>query len=280
MVTTMDIYDDRFDIVKFETPETWLSFTKGGGGTFKGGDGKMKLAPGHSLASKFPEKVASKEEMAEREARLKAKGEPGKLAKVEVVEDDEPAKVVKAEVVMDDEPAKVVKAEVVMDDQGMMNLSESLDYTGKQLKALKDRMETTDRNLVRAVGEYVGATNSVIDNLASIATDGQVRFKPEIEIPAPKPSGKRAKTLQEEVGGMNLQESLQYSQRKLDELKQRRQDFDRKTFRAIGEYMDASDRVITNIAKEAGVSTGLGGSTAKSRKGVGGSKKPKQLKGS
>ena len=266
MVTTMDIYDDRFDIVKFETPETWLSFIKGGGGTFKGTDGKMKLPPGHSLASKFPEKVATKEEMAEREAKLKAKEEPGKLAKVEVVEDDE--------------PAKVVKAEVVMDDQGMMNLSESLDYTGKQLKALKDRMETTDRNLVRAVGEYVGATNSVIDNLANIATDGQVRFKPEIEIPAPKPSGKPAKTLQEEVGGMNLQESLQYSQRKLDELKQRRQDFDRKTFRAIGEYMDASDRVITNIAKEAGVSTGLGGSTAKSRKGMGGSKKPKQLKGS
>jgi ElaB/YqjD/DUF883 family membrane-anchored ribosome-binding protein len=259
-------YDDRFDFPKFELPNVWLTFTKGGGGTFKSADGKMKLPPGHSLASKFPEKVATKEEMAEREAKLKAKEEPGKLAKVEVVEDDE--------------PAKVVKAEVVLDDQGMMNLSESLDYTGKKLKELKDRMEKTDRNLVRAVGEYVGATNSVIDNLTDIATDGKMRFNPEVEIPIPKGSGKRAKTLEEEVGGMNLQESLQYSQRKLDELQQRRQSSDRKTFRAIGEYVDATNQTITNIAKEAGVSTGLGGSTAKSRKGMGGSKKPKQLKGS
>jgi hypothetical protein len=65
--------DERFEFVKLEFPNVWLSFTKGGGGTFKGGDGKMKLAPGHSLASKFPEKVASKEEMTEREAKLAAK---------------------------------------------------------------------------------------------------------------------------------------------------------------------------------------------------------------
>jgi len=66
-------YDDRFDFPKFELPNVWLTFTKGGGGTFKNADGKMRLAPGHSLAKKFPDKVATKAEMEERAA--KAKGE-------------------------------------------------------------------------------------------------------------------------------------------------------------------------------------------------------------
>jgi hypothetical protein len=69
----MERQDDRFDFRKFELPNVWLTFTKGGGGTFKSADGKMKLPPGHSLASKFPEKVATKAEMEERAA--KAKGE-------------------------------------------------------------------------------------------------------------------------------------------------------------------------------------------------------------
>jgi hypothetical protein len=70
-------HDERFEFVKLEFPNAWLNFTKGTGGTFKS-NGKMKLEPGHSLAKKFPEKVATKEEMAEREAKMKAKEMGGK----------------------------------------------------------------------------------------------------------------------------------------------------------------------------------------------------------
>jgi len=68
--TAMMNYDDRFDFPKFELPNVWLTFIKGGGGTFKGTDGKMKLEPGHSLAKRFPDKVASKAEMEERKKKL------------------------------------------------------------------------------------------------------------------------------------------------------------------------------------------------------------------
>jgi hypothetical protein len=70
--TAMMNYDDRFDFPKFELPNVWLSLTNGATGAFRSG-GKMKLPPGHSLAGKFPEKVATKAEMEERSA--KAKGE-------------------------------------------------------------------------------------------------------------------------------------------------------------------------------------------------------------
>ncbi len=73
-------HDERFEFVKLEVPSTWLSFTKGTGGTFKS-NGKMKLAPGHSLAKKFPEKVATKEEMKERKAKMKAATTGGAKAK-------------------------------------------------------------------------------------------------------------------------------------------------------------------------------------------------------
>jgi hypothetical protein len=70
--TAMMNYDDRFDFPKFELPNVWLSLTNGATGAFRSG-GKMKLPPGHSLAGKFPEKVASAAEMDEREAKLKGK---------------------------------------------------------------------------------------------------------------------------------------------------------------------------------------------------------------
>jgi hypothetical protein len=254
------IYDDRFDILKVLYP-SWSSL-EGGKGAKRGANGKFYLPPGSKPTAKMGVMGDDKDpnNPALEPTGLKAKKEPGKLAKVE-------------------EPTKKVKAEVVKDEEGMMNITESLDYANQKLKDLRERMQTSDRELMRTLGQYVGSTNAALNNLAMEASDGKVGFNPSIDIPAP-PKSPKGKTLEEEVGGMNLSESLKYSNRKLKELEKRMENTDRQTFRAIGEYVDATNQTITNIAKEAGVSTGLGGSTAKSRKGMGGSKKPKQLKGS
>lgn len=68
--------DNRFEFEKVERPLTWLNFYKGVGGGFRS-NGKMKLPPGHALANKFPDKVASKEEMANRAAKMGAGGGAG-----------------------------------------------------------------------------------------------------------------------------------------------------------------------------------------------------------
>lgn len=65
--------DNRFEFLKFESPSTWLNLTNGAGGAFRSG-GKMKLPPGHALANKFPDKVATKEEMAARDAKMGGAG--------------------------------------------------------------------------------------------------------------------------------------------------------------------------------------------------------------
>ena len=69
--------DNRFEFLKFEYPEIWLSFTNGAAGAFRS-NGKMKLPPTSALAQKFPDKVATQKEMDEHEANLAGK-ESGKI---------------------------------------------------------------------------------------------------------------------------------------------------------------------------------------------------------
>jgi hypothetical protein len=61
------LHDNRFEFEKIERPLTWINFYNGSGGGFRSG-GKIKLPPGHALASKFHDKVASKQEMEGRAA--------------------------------------------------------------------------------------------------------------------------------------------------------------------------------------------------------------------
>lgn len=171
--------------------------------------------------------------------------------------------------------AKKVTAEVVQDSE--MTLKESLDYAGQKLAELKSRMENVDRKTMRAVGEFVGSSQQVISNLADIASDGKVKPTFNIDAGPLKPS----KRVQDDIESMSLQEGFTYASKKLAELKQRRESIDRKTYRAIGDYVDSVNATVSNLAKEAGMpGAAIGGTVGKLQPKLGKAKKPKQLPGS
>lgn len=253
------IHDNRFEFSRFDFP-CW-SELMGGKGARRGANGKFYLPPGSAPTAKM--------------GVMGSSGDPDNPAKEPL------GKVAKGAGGGDaDEEVKTVKAEVVTDEKSM-NLLESFEYQKEKLRELRERMEKTDRELARAVGEYYGATSQVIDNLANEATNGNKRFTPlnpaTANLTRALP-GTRRKSLEEEVGDMNLPQSLDYANKTLREMRKKMEDTDRRTFRAIGEYVDATNQTIANLAKEAGIpNPGLGGSGSK-RKQVGGSKQ-KQIKG-
>ena len=72
---------------------------------------------------------------------------------------------------MSHNPDSVQSVEVEIAPEESMNILESFQYAANQLQSLRERMEQSDRNLYRAIGEYMDSTDQTIKNLAAEALD-------------------------------------------------------------------------------------------------------------
>ncbi|MEB3275070.1 MAG: hypothetical protein VKJ85_14905 [Prochlorothrix sp.] len=111
--------------------------------------------------------------------------------------------------------------EVEVDPEASMNLLQSLEYASNQLQNLRERMENSDRELYRTVGEFVDSSHQTIQNLAAEALDFP---SDDFLIPAAiePPQGElqqlqnRHHTLMEEIHSLLL---VAYSNEEIDRLR-------------------------------------------------------------
>jgi hypothetical protein len=61
--------------------------------------------------------------------------------------------------------------EAIVEPADSMTIVDSFQYAAKQLKDLEERMQKSDRELYRAVGEFVDSTMITVQNLASEGLD-------------------------------------------------------------------------------------------------------------
>ena len=93
----------------------------------------------------------------------------------------------------ENDTVKSVEVEIAPEDS--MNIIESFQYASEQLRNLRERMEKSDRDLYRAVGEFVDSTNQTIQNLAAEALDPTIVSDPLLN-PSPPDSQKDLPQLQ------------------------------------------------------------------------------------
>lgn len=76
----------------------------------------------------------------------------------------------------DNEPLHTVEVELAPEKS--MNLLESFEYASNQLQNLRERMKKRDRDLYRAVGEFMDSTDCTIQNLATEALNETIAPDP------------------------------------------------------------------------------------------------------